>query len=149
MRNKLRKISMLALTHVLTVPGFAEQVTEVQNTLPVSQSSAEVTPGPSQQSVNSPSTEGGLQEILVTAQRRSESLQNVPIAVTALERKDIQDKGLTSPFERAVAVPNLTIMKSGPSILNPFIRGVGEIGGGPNDEPSVATYVGGVYIASP
>jgi iron complex outermembrane receptor protein len=40
-------------------------------------------------------------------------------------------------------------MKSGPSILNPFIRGVGEIAGGPNDEPSVATYVDGVYIASP
>jgi iron complex outermembrane recepter protein len=102
-----------------------------------------------QESGSPASAEGGLQEITVTAQRRSEPLQNVPIAVTALDMKDIQDKGLNGPLDLAGIVPNLTIMKSGPSILNPFIRGVGEIAGGPNDEPSVATYVDGVYIASP
>jgi len=147
----LPTVSVLVLTSSVSVPAYAQQTTEASN--PASRSTSSSNPadaaGASATASNGSSGKSRLEEIVVTAQRRSEKLQNVPIAVTALGIKDIQQKGLSGTLELAAAVPNLTIMKSGPSILNPFIRGVGEIAGGPNDEPSVATYVDGVYIASP
>ncbi|SCW66640.1 iron complex outermembrane recepter protein [Sphingobium faniae] len=89
-----------------------------------------------------------IEEIVVTAQRRSEKLQDVPIAINALTANSLVSRGLTSPQELASVVPGLQFGSLGPS-GTPFIRGVGGVLGNPNDEPSVATYVDGVYIASP
>jgi iron complex outermembrane receptor protein len=90
----------------------------------------------------------GLGEIVVTAQRTSQSLQKVPIAVTAVTAANLQSRQITGTEEIQAAVPNLTISENGVSVT-PFLRGVGSNQSNPNDEPSVATYVDGVYIASP
>jgi iron complex outermembrane recepter protein len=91
---------------------------------------------------------GGIEEIVVTAQRRAEKLQDVPIAVSALTSNNLQTRGLAGPQALAAIVPGLQFGSLGPS-GTPFIRGVGGVLGNPNDEPSVATYIDGVYIASP
>ncbi|MET0656949.1 MAG: TonB-dependent receptor, partial [Steroidobacteraceae bacterium] len=93
-------------------------------------------------------SKGGLEEIVVTAQRREERLQDVPIAVVALSSDALQAKGVSSTEALAAAVPGLTFTRIGAS-GTPFIRGVGSSAGDPSSEPSVATYVDGVYIASP
>src|SRR5262249_12819103 len=44
---------------------------------------------------DAPAEQGGLQEIVVTAQRRSEGIQNVPVAVNALSAQDLEQRGIT------------------------------------------------------
>ncbi|SCW66571.1 iron complex outermembrane recepter protein [Sphingobium faniae] len=92
--------------------------------------------------------DSALSDIVVTAQRRSERLQDVPIAVTAISGEALSRKGLTDTQQLAGAVPGLTFTTVGAS-GTPFIRGVGSNAGDTSSEPSVATYVDGVYIATP
>ena len=71
---------------------------------------------------------GALEEIVVTAQRREQSLQETPVAVTALTSMELQNRGLTNAFDLANVVPNVTSMTSlggGSSHGQYFIRGLG------------------------
>lgn len=87
-------------------------------------------------------------EIIVTAQRRGEALQKVPIAITAIQGDDLQRAGTKSTFDLLVNIPSVTVTTTG-NTANIFIRGVGQTGTGPNNENSVATYIDDVYMASP
>jgi iron complex outermembrane receptor protein len=89
-----------------------------------------------------------LEEIVVTAQRKSENIQKVPIAITAVSGRQLSEHGETTTLSLIDSVPNLTL-NSGGTIVNPYLRGVGTNGSDPNDEQSVATYIDGVYIGSP
>src|SRR5882672_3053739 len=64
----------------------------------------------------SPSDSGapGVQEVVVTAQRRSENLQTVPLSVTALDNSSIERMGITTLKDLAREVPGLTVVSSGP-----------------------------------
>jgi len=89
-----------------------------------------------------------VEEIVVTAQRRSERLQNVPVAVNAITSAGLEARGLDSAVALSAAVPGLTFATQGLAGA-PFLRGVGSGSGNPTDEPSVATYIDGVYIGAP
>ncbi len=89
-----------------------------------------------------------LQEIVVTAQRRSEPLQNVPIAVSAVTGAQLDSHGINDSLSLSATVPNLDISQNG-TVLTMYLRGVGSNASDPNDETSVALYVDGVYMASP
>ena len=89
-----------------------------------------------------------VEEIVITAQRREQNLQDVPIAVTALTGNALALRGLTSTESLSAAVPGLSFTRTGAS-GTPFIRGIGSQAGDPSSEQSVATYIDGVYIASP
>lgn len=90
-----------------------------------------------------------LEEILITAQRRTESLQSVPIAVTALSAQTLVDNDIRSLEDLTGSVPGFVATNSVTYAAAPLsIRGVGGANGGGNffnDEP-VAVYVDGVYI---
>jgi iron complex outermembrane receptor protein len=93
-------------------------------------------------------TEGhGLEEIVVTAQRRSENLQKVPIAVTVLSAADLAEKGVDNVELLATTVPGLTYSETG-TLGTPRIRGIGVAFVAGGNENSVATYVDNVYYAS-
>ena len=87
-----------------------------------------------------------LTEIVVTAQRRSENLQKVPISVTAITAAKLASANITTTADIASITPSLTLSQSQGSI-EPRIRGIGNSSAGPSVENSVATYVDGVYIA--
>jgi iron complex outermembrane receptor protein len=89
-----------------------------------------------------------LEEITITAQRHEQNLQQVPIAVSALSASQLVNSGITGSEELANVVPGLTFTTIGPS-GSVFIRGIGSNAGNVDQEPSVATYVDDVYIASP
>lgn len=89
----------------------------------------------------------GLQEIVVTAQRRSENLQRVPISITALTSDSIERANITSTTALQQVTPGLTTSVSIRSAL-PFIRGVGSTDSTVGSENPVALYVDGVYIDS-
>jgi len=114
----------------------------------VSVSSAAVAQSSASSDIPAPaSSEGGLEEIVVTAQRRSERLQDVPIAVNALSGAQLASKGVTALDSLVTAVPGLQVTALGFG-FTPFLRGVGSTASTPNAEASVATYVDGVYRAS-
>ena len=92
--------------------------------------------------------DGGLEEIVVTAQRRDQRLQDVPISVTALTETAIKSSGITNTAAFNGMVPSLVVTQSGPSSLY-FIRGAGSAIAAPNGEQAVAVYIDGVYIYSP
>lgn len=83
-------------------------------------------------------------EILVVAQRREESMQKVPIAITAVSRDQLESANITSAYDLMAAAPTLTINRSAVYAV-PFLRGVGSSNIILGDEPSVASYVDGFY----
>ncbi len=104
--------------------------------------------GPSEQvQADSPSAESGVEEIVVTAQRRQENLQNVPIAITALSSSRLAAANISSAADISALTPSLSLTQVA-GTLQPHIRGVGTSSSGPGIENPVATYVDGVYIAS-
>jgi iron complex outermembrane receptor protein len=86
-----------------------------------------------------------LDEILVTAQRRSERLVDVPIAVTSLSSEQLQQNVIISSSDLTVAVPGLNFGRS-TNFSQPTIRGVGSRNASSGDEPNVASFMDGVYL---
>ena len=94
-----------------------------------------------------------LEEIIVTAERRADNLQETPIAVTAFVGKDLEDKGIDDISQIADFTPNLvfdtTAIISGASNASViFLRGVGQSNFQVTNDPGVGTYVDGVYMSS-
>ena len=86
-------------------------------------------------------------DIVVTAQRRSERLQDVPIAVTAVTGATLAKSGVAISTDLAQAVSGLTITDNA-GYVQPRIRGIGNNVIGVGYEGGVATYIDGVYIGS-
>lgn len=83
-------------------------------------------------------------EIVVTAQRRTESVQKVSIAVTALSGDQLQDKAVAVQRDLQNVAPGITITKTGlTESIN--IRGIGLSSGSPQVANGVATYVDGLF----
>lgn len=93
-------------------------------------------------------TAGGVEDIVVVAQRRGEALQDVPIAIEVVSGERAEALGVVSPQTLSVAVPSLQFnMQSNGSVV--YLRGVGSPSGISGNEPSVAIYIDDVYLSSP
>lgn len=90
---------------------------------------------------------GGLEDIVVTAQRRSENLQKVPVVVTAVAPDVLEARNVSTLQDLPKLTPSLTVQNQA-SNVTPFIRGVGSTVTGAGQAASVATYVDGVYIST-
>lgn len=92
--------------------------------------------------------EGGIKEILVTAQKVAENVQDVPIAVTALSSERLEQTGTTSLEGITRLVPSVTFRKGTTSANSAIVmRGVGTISFSIAAEPSVSTVVDGVVLS--
>src|ERR1700740_1783290 len=89
----------------------------------------------------------GLVEVVVTAERRSEKLQDVPVAVTALSASDLVNRGVRQAGDIVDAVPNLLLnLPYGPEAQPTFtLRGVTTQDFSENQSSPVAMYVDEVY----
>ncbi len=89
---------------------------------------------------------GGLEEIIVTARKRVESNQDVPVAVTALSAEVLEKRGLTNLEQIAASTPQLVIGRaaagSGASMV---MRGIGSNSSSVSIEQSIAVIVDGAY----
>src|SRR5580698_11356294 len=94
---------------------------------------------------------GGLQEVVVTARRRAENLQDVPLTVSAVTADTIQNQGITNLEDLNSFVPNLKISqdRATSSTINIYIRGVGQRDPLWGFDPGVGVYVDDVYMARP
>jgi iron complex outermembrane recepter protein len=93
-----------------------------------------------------PSAAPGLDEIIITAQKRSENLQDVPISVMAITDQQIKDAGITDIKNLTVLTPGLTVTSTtSENSTTARIRGIGTVGDNPGLESSVGIVIDGVY----
>lgn len=86
-----------------------------------------------------------LEEIVVTAQKREENLQDVPISINAFSADALEVRGINNPTDLKLVTPSLVYDELvGYAVI--YIRGVGADLLTPTAEPSVATYIDGVYL---
>ena len=90
-------------------------------------------------------------EVVVTARRREESLQDVPIAVSAFSEERLAQAGAQDITALQQITPNTTVQiaRGSNSTLIAFIRGVGQQDPLPGFEPGVGLYIDDVYVARP
>ena len=81
---------------------------------------------------------GGLQEVVVTARKRSENLQDVPLSIDVLTQKDVQHLGIVQFEDYATKVPSISFVSIGPGTQTFFMRGVSD-GSNPNYANTSAT----------
>lgn len=86
-----------------------------------------------------------LEAIVVSAQRRTENLQSVPVAVTAVSGEALSRQGIHDVQALTQAVPGLNYDRSSQG-ATPYIRGVGVNSSVMGNEPSVATFIDDVYV---
>jgi iron complex outermembrane receptor protein len=94
---------------------------------------------------------GTIEQVTVTARRREESLQDVPVAITALTSDQLLEQNVRTLEDMTAYAPNIKVNagRATTSTINAYIRGVGQ-----NDplwgfEPGVGIYLDDVYIARP
>lgn len=96
--------------------------------------------------------QGGISTIIVTAQKRDEDVQDVPIAISAFGGEQLQDRAVGEVSELAALAPNVSLDSSVPfsgstAVLAAYIRGIGSDDFAFNIDPGVGIYVDGVYLA--
>ena len=85
-----------------------------------------------------------LEEVVVTARKQEENVQDIPVSVQTIGAQQMQEMNMTNLEELSFVMPNVTVSKSG-SDDNLFIRGIGS-GVNLGFERSVGTYVDGIYM---
>jgi iron complex outermembrane receptor protein len=124
-------VSLVTLALAISAPAYAQ---DAQNQ--ASQETAQ---------------EGGIQEIIVTAQKRTEDVQDVPIAISAFGAAQLQERAVNSVAALSGITPNVTLDASTPfsgssAVLGATIRGIGSSDFAFNIDPAVGVYLDGVYL---
>ena len=91
-------------------------------------------------------SEGTLEEVIVTAEKREADLQRTAIAITALSGDALENAAISQPENLNKLVPGLAIGQGGPS-NQIYLRGVGSYGTNAFADPAVAFNVDGIYYA--
>ncbi|WP_306093889.1 TonB-dependent receptor [Qipengyuania flava] len=81
--------------------------------------------------------------IIVTAQKRSQDLQDVPLAISAFDEGALEDKVIDDAVDLSFSVPNLTV-----DIFGASLRGVGDLAISATSESGLGYHVNGVYLGS-
>lgn len=87
-----------------------------------------------------------LEEVVVTARRREESLQDTPLAVSALSADMLDQMGISDIEDIETLAPSLQFSQTNYKAPAIFIRGIGQRSGSPGLDPGVGMYLNGVYV---
>jgi len=120
-RSMLLRQAVVGALAVMTVPAFGQQATEQQESRTID-------------------------TIIVTAQKREQSLQDVPIVVTAVSEQLLLDTGVKDIKDLTILTPGLLVTStSNESVTTARIRGIGTVGDNAGLESSVGVVIDGVY----
>lgn len=131
--NKSIALALLALSCSTSPTAFAQSSSQGSDTAVVSSG------------INK---DGGLEEIVVTATRREEHLQDVPVAVSVVSGSTLSRANVIELRSLGQVVPAFNAVRSA-GVIQPVIRGVGSNGLSVGDESNVAVYIDGIYQADP
>ncbi|GFE84704.1 TonB-dependent receptor [Steroidobacter agaridevorans] len=121
-RSVLLRRAVVGALALMTVPAFGQQATEQQQDTRT------------------------IDTIIVTAQKREQSLQDVPIVVTAVSEQLLQDTGVKDIKDLTILTPGLLVTStSNESVTTARIRGIGTVGDNAGLESSVGVVIDGVY----
>ncbi len=92
-----------------------------------------------------------LEEVVVTARRRAESLQETPVAVTAMDASALRDAGVRNLADLNQIAPSIDVASANGNapLANVYIRGVGQRNSGANIDSGVGIYIDDVYSGRP
>jgi len=96
--------------------------------------------------------QSAVEEVVVTAQKRSENLQDVPITISAFTASALQERAVGNVAQLSNLAPNVNLdagtpFSGSPSVLSAFVRGIGSDDFAFNIDPGVGIYLDGVYLA--
>jgi outer membrane receptor protein involved in Fe transport len=149
--NRFRQIyclltSVLAAVAILSLPAPAlGQSVAPENEMP-SQSSTPQQPEELETQAGAIQTVKGLEEIVVTARKRTENLQEVPISISAFSAEQLRDRNIQTGYDVALATPNFSFSRNlGRRLDAPIIRG--QFSPLISDtEPNASFFIDGVYV---
>jgi iron complex outermembrane receptor protein len=108
--------------------------------------SGSVAGSPSRAADDTAGAPASLDEVIVTAEKRSQNMQDVPISVTAFSSQQMKDSGITDIKNLTVLTPGLTVTSTtDENSTTARIRGIGTVGDNPGLESSVGIVIDGVY----
>ena len=92
-----------------------------------------------------------LEEVLVTARKRTESLQETPVAVTALDADALREAGVRNLADLNQIAPNIDVAVANGTapLASIYIRGVGQRNTGANIDSGVGIYIDDMYVGRP
>ncbi|MEY2972428.1 MAG: TonB-dependent receptor [Gammaproteobacteria bacterium] len=151
----MKKLFILNFTFLITF-AFADAPVDAvvatqqtsNNNVNASQAQSRPVSVASYESEGSMGSSGGIEEVVVTASKKEESLQEAPIAITALTESTIEDLNITSLTDVQSMSPNVHILRapSNNTSSTITIRGNGTMNPAITWENAVAMYVDGVYV---
>lgn len=124
---RIASVSIAAMAAALAAPAFAQDQAQAEENT------------------------GGIAQIVVTAQKRAENVQDVPIAITAFTAGALQERAVGDVSALSGITPNVTLDASTPfsgssAVLGATIRGIGSSDFAFNIDPAVGVYLDGVYL---
>jgi iron complex outermembrane receptor protein len=142
-------VSSLAVMTALASPAYAQDNTQTQATPPADANGQTTQPTADNTDQTQANNETNPNEIIVTAEFRAASVQNTPIAITAVNAAMLEARGQTDITQVAAQAPNVSLRpqpQNGGSGLIAFIRGVGQTDFNYALDPGVGVYIDDVYI---
>lgn len=143
---------MVGTAAVALLSGNASAQDVSAQTVPPSSSTNAAPPSTAVPSATTPSNSGQINDIVVTAQKRTENVQDVPIAISAFSADMLAARGAINPQELQHSVPGLVFTVAASGVGTVVERGVGGTEGRstvPGVNPAVPIHVNGVYLQSP
>jgi iron complex outermembrane receptor protein len=121
------------------------------STIAIVAATAWAVPAVAQDAPQAEEQQGGIPEILVTAQKRAENVQDVPIAISAFTSAALEERAVGDVANLSGITPNVTLDASTPfsgssAVLGASIRGIGSADFAFNIDPAVGVYLDGVYL---
>jgi len=135
----MKKFELLAASAIVLLsatPALAQTDTAAPaQTQPAPDAAATATEGTAQDQV------GGIEDIVVTAQRQSQRLQDVPIAVSAFTAQNLEQQQIVNPSALQQSLPNITYTKTNFTSSSFNIRGIGDLCTGTTCDQATAIHV--------
>src|SRR5687768_479168 len=112
---------------------------------------AQTTPAAQQETAQADEPQTASEEIVVTARKREENVQEVPVAVTVVTADKLEESATADISELQTQVPNLAVYqgRNQSTTLTAFMRGIGQADPLWGVDPGVGLYMDDVYIARP
>lgn len=99
--------------------------------------------------ISVPTAFAQLEEVIVTAQKREQSAQDIGMSISALTGREINDRRIETPLDIQAISPNINVKEISPGLFPVFtIRGVGLNDFSANNNPTVGVYLDEVFLAS-
>ncbi|MGK6320076.1 TonB-dependent receptor domain-containing protein [Sphingomonas sp. DT-204] len=126
--KKFELLTASALALIAATPAFAQDAAVTQGS-------------PSATTQTADEDQGGVADIVITAQRQSERLQDVPIAVSAFTAENMQQQQIVNPTALQQTLPNITYTKTNFTSSSFTIRGIGDLCVGVTCDSATAIHV--------